>query len=249
MNTAFIIQARMGSTRLPNKILLPFFNDKCILDLLIEKLKRIPAADIIIATSVNKNNDILERFCVTRGIKCFRGSENDVLQRFIDAAETFDIDKIIRVCSDNPFLELKSIETLVKESMVSDADYISFSINGTPSIKTHYGFWTEYTTLKSLHKVRDLTSDNLYHEHVTNFIYTHPQFFSTEWIEGPECLYNRSNIRLTCDTAEDFQCCKEIYSALCMNNPYPTIQDIVDYLDCHKEYSAKMSEQIINNSK
>jgi len=249
MKTAFIVQARTGSTRLPNKILLPFFNNKCILELLIEKLSIIQNVETIIATSLNGNNDVIENFCNIHGVKCFRGNENDVLQRFIDAAETFDIAKIIRVCSDNPFLELESIKELVRRCVISDADYISFNINGTPSIKTHYGFWTEYTTLEALHKVKRLTQDRLYHEHVTNFIYTHPQHFSAEWIDGPECLINHSDIRLTCDTIEDFQCCKEIYSSLCIRNPYPTIQDIVHYLDYHKEYSSKMSRQIIINSK
>ena len=83
----FIFQARSGSTRMPNKILLPFYDGKSILDLLIEKLKRVKDTQVIIATSVNPNCDPIEEVAKKHEVLCFRGSENDVLQRFIDAAE------------------------------------------------------------------------------------------------------------------------------------------------------------------
>lgn len=249
MNLGFIIQARMGSTRLPKKILLPFFKDKCILELLVQKLKEAFDFPIIIATSTESNNDVIEKFCDLHQIKCFRGSENDVLKRFIDAAEAANINKLVRICSDNPFLELDSIKMLVDKAKNSGADYISFNINGSPSIKTHYGFWTEYATLSALKKVQQMTGESLYHEHVTNFIYSHPADFKIEWIEGPDCLKGRNDIRLTCDTIEDFQNSSSIYADLCKNNPYPTIKDIVDYLGQHSEYEQKMVEQIKLNSK
>lgn len=239
----------MGSSRLPNKVLLPFCDDKCILDLLVEKLNRIPNSQIIIATSDNLNNDVIEDFCHKHNIHCFRGSENDVLQRFIDASETYCAKRIIRVCSDNPFLELLSIQRLVDKAVNSSADYISFNVNGNPSIKTHFGFWTEYVTIDALKRIKEFTSESLYHEHVTNFIYTHPELFSIEWIDGPECLKGRVDIRLTCDTINDFKNSQEIYRDLCESNPYPTIDQIVNYLDFHKDYLTKMIEQINCNSK
>lgn len=249
MSIAFIVQARMGSSRLPNKILLPFYKDKCILELLITKLKQIPDAEIIVATSENADNDIIEKFCKDNNVNCYRGSEDDVIQRFIDAAETFHAEKIIRVCSDNPFLELNAINKLVETARHSSADYISFNIDGIPSIKTHFGFWTEYTTLSALKKVREATNECLYHEHVTNYIYTHSEEFKIEWIPGPDCLRGRDDIRLTCDTKEDFQNSKEIFHDICKNNPYPSIESIVEYLTNHVEYSSKMKQQINLNSK
>ena len=249
MKIAFLVQARMGSTRLPNKILRPFYRDKCILGLLIEKLQEVHNGKIIIATSISASNDVIECFCEQHNVTCFRGSENDVLQRFVDAAEANNVEKLVRVCSDNPFLELKSIKHLVEKSCSSDADYISFDINGCPSIKTHYGFWTEFTTLSALKKVKEMTDEQLYHEHVTNFIYTHPGHFKIEWINGPQCLAGRNDIRLTCDTLEDFQNSSEIYADLCKDNPYPTIQEVVEYLDNHEEYAQKMIKQIKLNSK
>ena len=249
MNTAFIIQARMGSTRLPKKVLRPFYGDKCILQLLVEKLALVEGVKNIIATSVGKENDAIEEFCVQNNITCFRGEENDVIKRFIDAAEANGIERIIRICSDNPFLELNSIKALVAKENNSDADYISFKINGSPSIKTHFGFWTEYTTLAALKRVQQLTDEKLYHEHVTNYIYANPDKFKVDWIEGPTSLNGRNNIRLTIDTPKDFENAQRVYADLCANNPYPTIDEIVTYLDTHSDMYNTMSQQINQNSK
>lgn len=247
----FIVQARSGSTRMPNKILLPFYDGKSILDLLIEKLKQVNNTKVIIATSINPNCDSIENVAMVHGVSCFRGSENDVLQRFIDAAEENGAKQIIRICSDNPFLELDSINNLVDfvRDTNENLDYVSFNINGTPSIKTHYGFWTEYVTLDALKRVKALTNESLYHEHVTNYIYANPNLFKIEWIEGPEVLKSHSDIRLTIDTQEDFRNAQQIYTDLCKQIPYPSIDQVVSYLDKHEYYYASMKSQIINNSK
>ena len=246
---AFIVQARVGSTRLPNKILLPFFQGKSILELLIAKLKKVEGAKVILATSTNKENDTLEQIARENGVLCFRGAENDVIQRFIDAAEEYAVNDIIRVCSDNPFLELASIHKLVHWAKNSNNDYISFNIGGVPSIKTHYGFWTEFVRLDALKKVVSLTGEQLYHEHVTNYIYTHPDAFSIKWIDGPRVLDTHPEIRLTIDTKEDFDNVKQIYSEICVKNEYPTILDVVTFLDAHSKFYASMRNQINQNNK
>lgn len=249
MKTAFLVQARMGSTRLPQKVLLPFYNNNCILELLVNKLSQIANTKIIIATSVSSENDVIEQFCKEHSVICFRGEENDVLKRFIDAAEANGVERIIRICSDNPFLELNSIKKLVEVGNKSDAEYISFNIDGFPSIKTHFGFWTEYVSLDALKKVQRLTDEKLYHEHVTNYIYSNPAIFKVEWIEGPSCLKGRSNIRLTIDTLEDFANAQNVYAELCKVNPYPTINEVVSYLDAHPDSYNAMVQQINKNSK
>lgn len=248
---SFIVQARSGSSRLPNKILLPFYQGRSILELLIEKLKQVAETKIIIATSTNPNCDAIENVARENSVTCFRGSENDVLQRFIDAAESVHAKKIIRVCSDNPFLELKSIQELVAiaSSMTNDVQYASFNIDGTPSIKTHYGFWTEYVTLDALVKVKKATNEQLYHEHVTNYIYSHPEQFSIRWIDGPKSVLGNYNIRLTIDTEEDFWNAKKIYADLSEKNPYPSIDEVVSYLNEHQDFYLSMKQQIDKNSK
>lgn len=245
----FIVQARLGSTRLPNKILLPFLGQDCILDLLVKKLLSI-SSNVIVATSTDCKNDPLEKKAIEYGVHCFRGSENDVLQRFIDAANYYSANRIIRVCSDNPFLDVNAIKKLI--SYVNDEDvydYVSFRVNGNPSIKTHYGFWTEYVTLEALKKVSSLTCDSLYHEHVTNFIYTHPEQFNISWLPVSRLVEAREQVRLTIDTEADFESAKCIYKDLCTNNPYPSSEEVIAYLDSHRAYYQVMQEQIRNNSK
>lgn len=247
MNKAFIIQARLSSTRLPNKILLPFYQGKSILDLLIDKLLSFPDYKIILATSTNKENDLLEEIADRRNILCFRGSENDVLKRFIDAAKFFNVTDIIRICSDNPFLEIESLKELI-ECDKSGIDYVSFKVNGKPSIKTHFGFWAEYVTLSALEKVMNLTSDNLYHEHVTNYIYAHNELFILKWINTNSVLEGRNDIRTTIDTKEDFFVVQKMYKTLKEIGKLK-IEDVVDYLDKNPLYLNSMKQQIIENSK
>ena len=245
---SFIIQARLGSSRLPNKIVLPFYNNATILDILIDKLKAFPQYDIILATSSNKENDLLESIALDKHIKCFRGCETDVLNRFISAAKYYDIDEIIRVCSDNPMLDMHSIQKLVDIDS-ANYDYISYSVNGMPSIKTHFGFWTEYVKLNALEKVAHSTNDDIYHEHVTNYIYGHPNDFKIKWLEVPNCLYGRNDIRMTIDTLEDFKIMSNIYTNLVEERGDVEISEIVNYLDNNTDYLDSMKKQIDKNTK
>lgn len=243
----FIIQARLGSTRLPQKILLPFYDQKNIITIVIEKLKRIQNTNIILATTNSKRDVPLIEVAKIMDVKSYCGSEIDVLKRFIDAANFYHANKIIRVCSDNPFIDIESLEILAGTGEESDCDYVGFSVNSKPAIKTHFGFWAEYVTLEALEKVQATTQESLYHEHVTNYIYTHPQDFKIKWLETPEVLQGREDIRLTIDTQQDFLDAQEIYKHYVDNNM--TIEDLVGYIDQNPHLIEKMKEEIKLNSK
>lgn len=249
MNFGIIIQARLGSTRLPRKILKEFYGDKTLLETVIANLQRVPDAKIIVATSVNPNNDELESFLNERGITVFRGSEDDVLSRFIGAAEANGIDGIVRICSDNPFLDWHGVAVLIEKAKTSDADYIGFRINNTPSIKTHFGFWGEYVTLDALKRVASTTDDKPAHEHVTIHIYTHPEVYKCEWIECPNFLQGRNDIRLTVDNIEDFKNAQEVFKTLHEANPDFGLEEVVKYIDEHAELRVSMKQMIENNQK
>lgn len=249
MNFGIIIQARLGSTRLPRKILREFYGGKTLLETVISNLQKVVGTKIIVATSVNPNNDVLETFLNERNITVFRGSEDDVLGRFIGAAEANGIDGIVRICSDNPFLDWRGVTALVEKSKTSDADYIGYRINETPSIRTHFGFWGEYVTLAALKRVAAATDEKLAHEHVTIHIYTHPKDFKCDWIECPDFLRNRNDIRLTVDNIEDFENAQEVYKTLIEINPDFGLEDVVEYIDGHIELRDSMKKMIENNQK
>lgn len=248
---AFIIQARLGSTRLPNKIILPFYNDESIIRLLIHKLKRFEECRVILATSVDERNLPLVEIAKEEKIEFFRGSENDVIKRFVDTAESFGVEHIIRICSDNPLLDMESLQQLLDVvRSVDNIDYVSFNVNNTPSIKTHFGFWAEYVTLEALRRVIEYTDEKLYHEHVTNYIYSHPELFRIKWIDVPQCLQGRHDIRLTIDTENDFKNVQKIYETLYgSDKKNSSIASVVEYIDSHSECLSIMKQEIINNTK
>jgi spore coat polysaccharide biosynthesis protein SpsF (cytidylyltransferase family) len=99
-----IIQARTGSARLPGKTLLPFFEDKSILDIIIENIQNHFQEKIIIATTQNTQDEKIVEIAKRNKVLWFRGNEENVLKRFIDAAKNFGLNTIIRICGDNPFI-------------------------------------------------------------------------------------------------------------------------------------------------
>lgn len=245
-----IIQARMGSTRLPGKILREFHDGKTLLETLLGNLHKVSGAKVIVATSVSENNDALESFLRERGEIVFRGSENDVLERFIQAAGENGVTRIVRICSDNPFMDFHAVQQLVDAGSASDADYIGFRINDTPSILTHFGFWGEYVTLDALKRVYATTEKGTpAHEHVTFHVYKHPEDYKCQWIEAPLFLQGRSDIRLTIDTPEDLVNARKVYSDLKEAKGDFTLEDVVAYLDAHQDIKESMMKNIIQNKK
>lgn len=250
MNIGIIIQARMGSTRLPGKILKPFYGGKTLLETLLENLHKVNGVKVIVATSVNENNDQLETFLRERNELVYRGSENDVLDRFIKAAEENNVEGIVRICSDNPFMDWQGVAKLVEKAKTSDADYIGFRINEKPSILTHFGFWGEYVTLNALKRVYSTTDlGTPAHEHVTFHVYKHPEEYKCEWIAGPDFLERRVDIRLTIDTPDDLQNALKVYSDLKAKDENFTLKDVVEYLDAHEEIKQSMIKNIFQNKK
>lgn len=245
MSLAIIIQARSGSKRLPNKMLLPFYDGKSLIELIVDKLKQLNIL-IIVATTTNQIDDEIHLIANKLNVNCYRGSEEDVLNRFINAAKKYNVDKIIRVCADNPFLDVRELKILIDSSLASNYDYVSFNVNGLPSIKTHYGFWAEFVTLEALIKIEKSTDDIFYHEHVTNYIYSNPEVFNICWIDR---VFNAAQIRLTVDTRADFDTAKEIFNRLSDEINFISYGDLINFFNQNVEYLNSMKKEIMKNSK
>lgn len=257
MTPLIIIQARTGSTRLPNKMISSFFEDKTILEILLERLKtdlKDEDVEIVVATTIKDKDDAIEKICNKIGVKTFRGSEEDVLQRFIETAEKFNADKIIRICADNVFLDTKSLIVLLNYIKNTDYDYVSFKkSDGTPSILTHYGFFSEGVKLETLKHVCEHTMEQVFHEHVTNRIYLSPDIYKIKLFPIENAipgLESHTDLRLTLDTKEDFEIQKKIYGYLINNNIPIEPQTIISYLDkINPDLYLKMAKIIKENSK
>lgn len=228
----------------------PFLGDKGILEILLDRLIEASLdTPLILATTVRKEDDILADIALQKNISVCRGEVNDVLRRFIDAAQKSKLTHVIRICADNPFLDVEALRYQIEQFKYSDVDYWCYSLSdGTPTIKTHYGFWSEAIKTSALERIADLTHDPLYREHVTNFIYTHSDVFSIhkETIPGHIEKYK---LRLTIDTLEDFNNLKDIYENVISKQINTDADSLSRYISGNEIWLDKMVEQINKNKK
>lgn len=250
MKDGIIIQARTGSTRLHNKILLPFYGEQRIIDILIANIRRAcPDKCIVLATTNRPQDDVLADIAHRAGILSFRGSEDNVLDRFIRAAEVYGIERFVRVCSDNPFLRPETFNLFFREHDICPADYLAYSFaDGRPTIKSHLGLYAELTTAKALRRVAIATQEKLYTEHVTIYLYTHPEQFNVRLLPLPDELESRLDLRFTLDTPEDFSLLQELYATFYEKTDH-SIHALLQLVKAHPEYRARMLQNISNNEK
>jgi len=244
--TGIIIQARTGSKRLPGKVILPFYKEQSLIDILLKNAQVLaPKYNIIIATSDKSNDDIIAEYAMKYGYKIFRGDENNVLKRFIGAAKKYQLETIIRICSDNPFLDMSYVEQLIdifnkKENL----DYCSFKVyDGTPVIKTHLGLFAEVVTLKGLERAYRECNLKIYREHVTNYLYSNPNKFNFFLEKAPKEVFKRSDLRFTLDDLEDFNNLSFVYRFYVQSGE--NIVKTIEFIDNNR----KVKEKMINNIK
>lgn len=251
MGTGIVIQARTGSSRLPKKMVLPFFEDKNVLELIIERLKLVYSQLPIILATTNKHSDNeLESLAENLNVVVYRGDEKNVLSRFLDVAEKYNFNNVIRVCPDNPFLDVIHIQNLLDEMQVVNADYISYDFgNGTPTILSHLGLFTEIVKTSALRKIASSTTNVFYLEHVTNYIYTHPKNFLIKLLPLPSYLKNNTKIRLTLDTLDDFLLQKQIYQKMYARTPLLSTEKLIKFIEKEPSFLAQMKTQIELNRK
>ena len=253
-DTFIIIQARTGSTRLPEKTILPFFQEKSIFSLMAGNLaEEFGKSSLVLATTSSPADDRLVELARAEGINVFRGNEADVLGRFIAAAKQVGAKTIVRICSDNPFLFPCYVRQLIDEFEKEPCDYLSFrDDHGVPVIRTHWGLFAEITTLDALERADAQTREPFFHEHVTNFLYGNPAIFNLRFLEMPALFRGRSGYRFTLDTAEDFELLRILYLNLFeqYHTRNFTPEQVFEYLD-HKGGGilAAMKLQIEKNAK
>lgn len=233
-----IIQARMTSSRLPGKVLLEI-RGKPVLAYLIERVRVIPRIDqIIIATTVNSTDDMLEDFSRKEGVLCYRGSENDVLSRYYEAARVFGAKHIARITSDCPLIDPqicgRAIELYSREKL----DYVCLS----PAFAEGLDFEIfSFTALTTAHEKAALMYER---EHVTRYFHNHPESFRLGKMENDD---DDSRYRITIDEPEDFDVVKTLVEALYEEGagPFP-FAVIKTYLDEHPNVFQKNAHIIRN---
>lgn len=245
MSSLIIIQARMSSTRLPGKILRPIWGGKNLLDLQINRIQEL-GIPFALATTTNSSDDILVSWANANKVEVYRGYEQDVLKRFVDCAHFFGSRHLIRICSDNPFLQLDQIPHYL-ERIESGVDYISYcNSQDTPAIKTHWGLFVEGVSLSGLEKalewLKEYPERAFYSEHVTNFIYGNSNLFQVELEIASEIIANRNDLRFTIDTEEDFENMSKLLEAL--GGPEKGLDEIIETADNYPLLLERMKKGI-----
>lgn len=233
-----IIQARLGSSRLPGKVLKPIL-DKPVLWHIVNRLKNVKKIDeIVIATSDQANDNQIAEFCTYENIKCFRGSEDDVLDRFYKAATFFNATTLIRITGDCPLIDPDLISQLIDYFFDNNFDYCGIATGAgvaKDSFEGRYpdGLDAEIFTIQTLTIAWQKAQGPLHKEHVTPFIWKQPDKFKLGTLKSEDKDY--SDLRWTLDNEEDYHLIQWIYEKLFPSNPSFNMYDVLRLLSEHPE--------------
>jgi len=224
MKTVATIEARMSSSRLPGKVMLPIMG-KPMLEIMVERLMHAKSIDkIVIATTTNKADYKIVSLAKRLGIGWFRGSETNVLSRVLGAANKYHAETIIELTGDCPMVDPAMIDDTVKNFILNKVDYLS---NRTIKPLVPRGFDIQIFPKKVLAQVAKLTSDPYDCEHVSLYIYEHPKVFKLKSFSPPKPL-QKSDLRLTVDTVKDLELVRRVFHLLYVKNPTFSLKDVVE---------------------
>jgi len=233
MKVVAIIQARMGSHRLPGKSLMPVWNEMSLLELVLTRISKAKfPKKVILATTTRKKDDRLISIAERCGVEIIRGSENDVLGRFVQAYKAHPSDAIVRAAADNPLLDPEMIDKLITFFLENQpCDYASNlgPLSGHPD-----GVGVEMVSAETLLRLDMETKDMRYREHVVTYLHNNRDYISKLQRAPPE-LY-RPSYRLDIDFFEDLVFVRELVKRLPQKKgPYWTTSDIIRTLDKEPE--------------
>jgi spore coat polysaccharide biosynthesis protein SpsF len=244
MKVVAILQARMGSTRLPGKVLMSAAGKPLIVHML-ERVRRAQTLDDLwLATSTEPANDPLAKVVEEMGVSVFRGSEDDVLSRFVEIAQRTDADWIVRLTGDCPVHDPEIIDAVVHCALDAEGglDYVSNSLHPTfPD-----GLDVEVFTRAALNQAAQEASTALQREHVTPFIHRFhddPGPFRVGHFKGHADF---SHLRWTVDEPEDYELVREIFESLLPELPYFNWMDVLSLLTRRPELLLKNSDILRN---
>ena len=221
-----IIQARTGSSRLPGKIMMKI-EGKTMLEHMIERISKSKKLDkIIIATTTKKNDDVITILAKKMNIDIFRGSENDVLDRYYNACEKYSANIVVRLSSDSPLLDGEIIDNVIEEYLSGNYDFV-----GTlaPQPRTFPdGLSVEVFSSKLLNYAQLNAKKLSDREHVTLYMLTQPHKFKIHRVDYEnDCSRYRFNL----DYSEDFQLLKKIFKNFYPKNKHFKVNDVIQWLE------------------
>lgn len=234
-----IVQARMGSTRLPGKVLMDV-EGHTVLSRVVQRLSRASLVDeIIIATTTSPADSAIVAEAGRLGAKTFRGSESDVLKRYMQAAEASSADVIVRITSDCPLIDAGVVDDVVRTVLADHADFAYNDIlHSFPR-----GLDVEAFSLAALRKVAEISTQKYEREHVTPAFYERPEIFKTVVVRSDADF---SHYRWTLDTSEDLRLMRAIYAQFAGRDDFGW-REIVGLMQRSPELAA-MNSHVVQKS-
>lgn len=231
-----IIQARMGSTRLPGKILLPLAG-KTVLWHIYQRVSQVKTIDeVVIATSDKSADDQVEVYCRHENLRCSRGSEDDVLDRFYQAAISFNAQHVIRITGDCPLVDPIIIRDLIDFYFLGHYDYCGVATGAGAAMEKNGkfpdGYDAEIFSFSALKTTWAGANEQQNREHVTPFIWRQPTKFRNGLLKCNKCLLS---VRLTLDNPHDYALIQKVYLALYSRDSFFGLNDVQEYLRAHSE--------------
>lgn len=234
MNTVLIIQARMGSTRLPGKSTLNL-GGKPLIGWVIHRLKKTSQVDkIVLSTTTKTEDDILEEIGLEYEIDVFRGSENDLVDRYYQAAKKYKANLIVRVPGDNALPEPKEIDRVINYHNNNGNDFSSnfpdVAQHGYPHNGYPDGIGAEVINFEALKRIWNLSSSPRNREHPHTNFYENPKMFKIGVLECPEEI-RRPDIILDINTKEQYEFVSEMYEYMTANYIEFGIREVIKWYD------------------
>ncbi len=231
-----IVEARMGSTRLPGKIMRPIVG-KPMLELLIERLGRARRVHaVVVATTDAPADGAVEALTERLGVGCFRGSEDDVLARVLGAADAFRADVVVEVTGDCPLVDPVEVDRVVAAYVESRHDFVGNRVGGERPMCPD-GFGVRVFSRAALADVARATADPAFREHVSLYMWTHPAEFSVLTLSN-DLTEEQRQLEMSVDTADDLALVSRVFEALYPANPAFGLPDVLDLLDRRPELRA-----------
>ncbi|WP_321391726.1 glycosyltransferase family protein [Emcibacter sp.] len=238
------IEARMTSTRLPGKVL-KHCQGKSMLALMVERVRCARHIDdVVIATTVNMTDDVIVEEANRLGVSFYRGSEDNVMSRVLEAAKFHGADIIVELTGDCPLMDPALIDEAVEAYVTGSVDYLSnFNYLSFDTSETYpIGCSVQVFKTSVLEDAFKRTDEPLDLEHVSRFIYQHQDLYNVKFIGAPESLC-APEVSITLDTPEDFQLIEAVFDNLYPSNPEFTLEDILLFLKENPEI-ASLNRQI-----
>lgn len=213
MKVVAVIQARMGSTRLPGKVLMDIGGQTCLARVVNRLLRAGEIHQVAIATTASSADDAIVSAAKDLSVECFRGSEHDVLSRYVEAANRFSADALVRITSDCPLIDPEIVDRVVAEGVASGVDFAS---NDEPPTYPR-GLDTEFVRVEALRLAGRIALQLHHREHVTPVFHERSDLFRVRFLRDE---HDYSCYRWTLDTQEDLELIRAIFAEFQNRNDF-----------------------------